>query len=118
MKLLWAGLFAVTLAVAGIGVLRTALDLRTGEVVERSCGPAPLAEYCVERRVLSAIPLLREERRTVEVHSARNPARNLYLPDPFLSAVTITWSPLRVTLTDELGYSLVLDDGYLRRLHD
>ncbi|OBF11682.1 hypothetical protein [Mycobacterium sp. ACS4331] len=118
MRPLWTGLLAIALTVAGIGVLRTAVEMRTGEVLQRSCAPAPLAGYCVERRVLSAIPLLREERRTVEVHHAGNPARSLYLPDPFLSAVTIAWSPSRVTLTDDLGYALVLDDGYLRRLRD
>ena len=63
MRFFWTALGAVLLTLAGLVVVRTALDFtRVGDqVVQRSCGQDLLQDYCVERHVLPAIPLLREE---------------------------------------------------------
>src|ERR1051325_2088203 len=94
MKYFWTALAAAVLTVSALGVTRTALSwVRTGDqTIQRSCGQSELASFCVESHVVPDIPLLREERRTVEVYSDSNPARYLSVDDPFLSDVTITWS--------------------------
>ena len=118
MRFLVTALGAVLLTLAALGIVRSALDVtRAGDqVVQRSCGQGPLQDYCVERHVLPAIPLLREERRTVEVYAGYNPARYLSIGDPFSSDVTIGWTDTAATLTDGSGVALVLDDQFLAGL--
>lgn len=118
MRFFWTALGAVLLTLAGLVVVRTALDFtRVGDqVVQRSCGQDLLQDYCVERHVLPAIPLLREERRTVEVYAGNNPARYLSVGDPFIADVTIGWTDTAATLTDSTGFALVLDEKFLAGL--
>lgn len=105
-----------TLAV--LGLLRTGFEYtRFGDqVTQESCGENDWQDYCVQRHVLPGIPLLRDERRTVQVHVRTNPARYLAVDDPFLSDVTITWTDSAATLTDSTGFALVLDHQFLTGL--
>jgi hypothetical protein len=122
MRFLWTAVAAVLVTVCAIGMIRMVLGSAVwGEsVVQSSCGPAPgpMEKWCVERRVRPGIPLLREERNTLEVRSAQAGGRYLYGGDPFHSDVVITWSDDAATLTERTGLVVVMERRYLQRIFD
>jgi hypothetical protein len=126
MKLSWVAMIAgiaAVLTLGGIGFARLFMEHTRwgGQVIQRSCGQGPLAEFCVERYTVPAIPLLRDERRTVDVHARQNLGRFMSMPDPFVSRgsdVSITWTNDAAILTDPLGFTLTLDKLWMNKLHD
>lgn len=126
MKLSWAAMIAavtVALTLGGIGFVRLVMEHTRwgGQVIQRSCGQGALAEFCVERYVVPAIPLLREERRSVDVHARQNLGRFMSMPDPFVSSasdISITWTNDAATLADPLGFTLTLDKPWMTKLQD
>jgi hypothetical protein len=111
------------LTLGGIGFVRLIMEHSRwgGQVVQRSCGQGPLAEFCVERYAVPAIPLLREERRSVDVHARQNLGRFMSMPDPFVSSVSdiaVTWTNDAAILVDPLGFTLTLDKQWMTKLHD
>lgn len=126
MKLSWAAIIAsvsVVLTLGALGFVRLFMEHTRwgGRVTQRSCGQGSLAEFCVERYAVPAIPLLRDARRSVDVHARHNPGRFMSMPDPFVSRdsdVSITWTDDAATLRDPLGFTLTLDKPWMTKLHD
>lgn len=126
MRLSWAALIAgvaVVLTLGALGCVRLFMEHMRwgGRVTQRSCGEGALSELCVERYVVPAIPLLRDERRSVDVHARKNLGRFMSMPDPFVSRdfdVSITWTADAATLRDPLGFTLTLDKQWMTKLAD
>ncbi|WP_157576001.1 hypothetical protein [Mycobacterium sp. GA-2829] len=110
---------AVVAAVAAIGTARLVLanTVWGDRTVQRSCAPeaSPVSGFCAERHVYPGIPLLRDERRTVEIRPDKSP-RIYSVADPFWDVPTITWREDGVSLVSASGYALTFDARLLHSI--
>jgi hypothetical protein len=119
MRMFLTALSAALATAVLIGGARTALahTIWGDHLIQGSCAPAsgPLRGFCVQRHTYPGIPLLRDERRTVEIRPDGSP-RMYLVADPFWSAVEISWRDDGVSLTDQGGYSLTFSERLLRSI--
>lgn len=122
----WVRMFLTALAVAVmtvavIGGARSSLSQTVwgDQVVQHSCAPedGTLRGFCVQRHRYPAIPLLRDERRTVQIYPEGSP-RTYVVADPFWATTDISWRDDGVALTDRGGCSLTFSTPLLLSIGD